>query len=54
MVMAIGPAGEIPRLAGDRAAHLHEPVQAARTRGLCRAGLAQIFLGGAQTGDSPR
>jgi hypothetical protein len=27
--MSIGPAGEILRLAGDRAAHLHEPVAAA-------------------------
>ncbi len=34
MVMAIGPAGEILRLAGDRAAHLHEPVQAALREGL--------------------
>ncbi len=29
MVMSIGPAGEILRLAGDRAAHLHEPVREA-------------------------
>jgi ubiquinone/menaquinone biosynthesis C-methylase UbiE len=29
MVMSIGPAGEILRLAGERAAHLHEPVAAA-------------------------
>ena len=28
-VMALGPAGEILRLAGDRAEHLHEPVAAA-------------------------
>jgi SAM-dependent methyltransferase len=28
-VMSIGPAGEILRLAGERAAHLHEPVAAA-------------------------
>lgn len=28
-MMSIGPAGEILRLAGDRAAHLHEPVAAA-------------------------
>ncbi|MHB8234684.1 MAG: hypothetical protein ACYDHT_08540, partial [Solirubrobacteraceae bacterium] len=28
-VMAIGPAGEILRLAGEKAAHLHEPVAAA-------------------------
>jgi len=29
LVMTLGPAGEILRLAGDRAAHLHEPVAAA-------------------------
>jgi SAM-dependent methyltransferase len=29
LVMSIGPAGEILRLQGDRAAHLHEPVAAA-------------------------
>jgi SAM-dependent methyltransferase len=29
LVMAIGPAGEILRLQGDRAAHLHEPIRAA-------------------------
>jgi ubiquinone/menaquinone biosynthesis C-methylase UbiE len=34
MVMAIGPAGEILRLAGDRAAHLHEQVEAALREGL--------------------
>lgn len=34
MVMAIGPAGEILRLAGDRAAHLHEHVEAALREGL--------------------
>ena len=38
MVMAIGPAGEILRLAGDRAAHLHEPVQAALREGLAEFG----------------
>lgn len=27
LVMSLGPAGEILRLAGDRAAHLHEPVR---------------------------
>jgi len=37
MVMAIGPAGEILRLAGDRAAHLHEDV-----RGALRAGLTEF------------
>jgi SAM-dependent methyltransferase len=34
MVMAIGPAGEILRLAGDRAAHLHDAVQTALREGL--------------------
>jgi ubiquinone/menaquinone biosynthesis C-methylase UbiE len=34
MVMAIGPAGEILRLAGDRAAHLHGQVEAALRDGL--------------------
>jgi SAM-dependent methyltransferase len=29
LVMALGPAGEILRLQGDRAAHLHEPIRAA-------------------------
>lgn len=37
MVMALGPAGEILRLAGDRAAHLHEHVESA-----LRAGLAEF------------
>lgn len=34
IVMSIGPAGEILRLAGERAAHLHEPVAAALRDGL--------------------
>jgi ubiquinone/menaquinone biosynthesis C-methylase UbiE len=34
MVMALGPAGEILRLAGERAAHLHEPVAAALRDGM--------------------
>lgn len=29
LVMSLGPAGEILRLSGDRAAHLHEPIDAA-------------------------
>jgi SAM-dependent methyltransferase len=37
MVMAIGPAGEVLRLAGDRAAHLHGEVREA-----LRAGLAEF------------
>jgi ubiquinone/menaquinone biosynthesis C-methylase UbiE len=39
-VMAIGPAGEILRLAGDRAAHLHGRVEAA-----LRTGLAEFATG---------
>jgi SAM-dependent methyltransferase len=34
LVMSIGPAGEILRLAGERAAHLHEPVAAALRDGM--------------------
>jgi ubiquinone/menaquinone biosynthesis C-methylase UbiE len=34
LVMALGPAGEILRLAGDRAAHLHGEVEAALQDGL--------------------
>jgi hypothetical protein len=34
LVMAMGPAGEILRLAGDRAAHLHGQVDAALREGL--------------------
>jgi ubiquinone/menaquinone biosynthesis C-methylase UbiE len=34
LVMALGPAGEILRLAGDRAAHLHGQVLAALRKGL--------------------
>jgi ubiquinone/menaquinone biosynthesis C-methylase UbiE len=34
LVMALGPAGEILRLAGDRAAHLHGHVEAALREGL--------------------
>jgi ubiquinone/menaquinone biosynthesis C-methylase UbiE len=34
LVMALGPAGEILRLAGDRAAHLHGQVQDALRKGL--------------------
>jgi SAM-dependent methyltransferase len=41
LVMALGPAGEILRLAGDRAAHLHGQVEAA-----LRAGLAEFALDG--------
>ena len=34
LVMSLGPAGEILRLAGDRAAHLHQPVAEALREGL--------------------
>jgi SAM-dependent methyltransferase len=34
MVMSIGPSGEILRLSGDRAAHLHEPVAEAIKEGM--------------------
>jgi SAM-dependent methyltransferase len=34
LVMSLGPAGEILRLAGDRADHLHEPVAEAMREGL--------------------
>ncbi|HLM86840.1 MAG TPA: class I SAM-dependent methyltransferase [Solirubrobacteraceae bacterium] len=40
-VMALGPAGEILRLAGDRAAHLHGRVQSA-----LRDGLAEFIVDG--------
>ncbi len=34
IIMSLGPAGEILRLAGDRAAHLHEPIAQALHEGL--------------------
>jgi ubiquinone/menaquinone biosynthesis C-methylase UbiE len=34
LVMSLGPAGEIIRLAGERAAHLHEPIADALREGL--------------------
>jgi hypothetical protein len=37
IVMALGPGGEILRLAGDRAAHMHDTV-----RDALRAGLAEF------------
>jgi SAM-dependent methyltransferase len=41
LVMALGPAGEILRLAGDHAAHLHGQVEAS-----LRDGLAEFAVGG--------
>jgi hypothetical protein len=46
LVMALGPAGEILRLAGDRAAHLHGQVETA-----LREGLAEFATGGDGDGD---
>jgi len=37
LVMSLGPAGEILRLAGDRAAHLHGEVHAALREGLAES-----------------
>jgi SAM-dependent methyltransferase len=42
LMMSIGPAGEIIRLAGERAAHLHDDIDAA-----LREGLAGYQVGGA-------
>jgi SAM-dependent methyltransferase len=36
LIMSIGPAGEILRLAGERAEHLHEPVKDALREGLAQ------------------
>jgi SAM-dependent methyltransferase len=48
LVTALGPAGEILRLAGDRAAHLHEQVHEA-----LRAGMADLDTGeGIRAGSS--
>jgi SAM-dependent methyltransferase len=49
-VMSIGPAGEILRLAGERAAHLHEPVAAALREDMARWATADgTVLGPAST-----
>jgi len=45
LVMALGPAGEILRLAGDRAVHLHGQVETA-----LREGLAEFALDGGRDG----
>jgi ubiquinone/menaquinone biosynthesis C-methylase UbiE len=49
MVMAIGPAGEILRLAGDRAAHLHTQVHEALKAGLAEFAGPDGVLAGAST-----
>jgi SAM-dependent methyltransferase len=49
-VMSIGPAGEILRLAGERAAHLHEPVAAALREDMGKwVGSDGIVMGPAST-----
>lgn len=49
IVMALGPAGEILRLQGDRAAHLHETVREALRQGLGEMAGAEGVWGGAST-----
>ena len=49
LVMAIGPAGEILRLAGDRAAHLHGEVRSALEAGLAEFQTAEGLIAPAST-----
>jgi SAM-dependent methyltransferase len=49
LVMALGPAGEILRLAGDRAAHLHGQVEAALREGLAEFSVDGKLLAPAST-----
>jgi ubiquinone/menaquinone biosynthesis C-methylase UbiE len=49
LVMALGPGGEILRLAGDRAAHLHGEVEAALREGLAEYGADGRLLAPAST-----
>ena len=49
LVMALGPAGEILRLAGDRAAHLHGQVEAALREGLAEFAVDGELLAPAST-----
>jgi ubiquinone/menaquinone biosynthesis C-methylase UbiE len=49
LVMALGPAGEILRLAGDRAAHLHGQVEAALREGLAEFAVDGQLLAPAST-----
>jgi ubiquinone/menaquinone biosynthesis C-methylase UbiE len=49
LVMALGPAGEILRLAGDSAAHLHGAVEAALREGLAEFAVGEQLLAGAST-----
>ena len=47
--MALGPAGEILRLQGDRAAHLHDQVREALATGLADVTTAAGVIGNAST-----
>lgn len=49
LVMALGPAGEILRLAGDRAAHLHGQVEAALREGLAEFASGEELVAPAST-----
>ncbi|HEY2161901.1 MAG TPA: class I SAM-dependent methyltransferase [Solirubrobacteraceae bacterium] len=49
VVMALGPAGEILRLAGDRAAHLHEPIREALREGLAEWATPEGIIAPAST-----
>jgi SAM-dependent methyltransferase len=49
IVMALGPAGEILRLAGDRAAHLHEPIREALREGLAEWATPEGIIAPAST-----
>jgi SAM-dependent methyltransferase len=49
IVMALGPAGEILRLAGDRAAHLHEPIREALREGLTEWATPEGIIAAAST-----
>jgi hypothetical protein len=48
-LMALGPAGEILRLQGDRAAHLHDQVRDALTSGLASLSTPAGVIGDAST-----
>jgi ubiquinone/menaquinone biosynthesis C-methylase UbiE len=49
LVMALGPGGEILRLAGERAAHLHEDVRNALRRGLAEFATPEGLVAPAST-----
>lgn len=49
LVMALGPAGEILRLAGDRASHLHGQVEAALREGLAEFNTGSELVAPAST-----